>query len=597
MTEKKLEQKQPKDHKALAKKLQQYVAPRLKIKDALNSVALVTSPKGNIFESAGGYADQPRDKPLTRDAQFLAGSIAKNFTAFALVTALHDQALSEDKALHHSPDRLKQTIQHKLHLPLSHYLNPKDPIWDGRMPDWAKTVTLHQLLTHTSGLKCFKRIAETAAHELSKIPGCPLSKFVDLFKDASDPWDSSQNEKPFNYANSNYLLAGYVAMQVLKSDPEKFLEDFFDPLFKKLGMVDTGFPSKERLVDLRKNSRYSRLVFAHVVDLDQEEAVRSQYVDTVAKSLNKPGLEEGCLPFASGNLVTTAADLAIWFRALCGGSPYIPAVISEIIQAKDCRIKFDRSPGYCGYGLVRHEKEGQVHFYEIHGSISIFSASAAYYPEQEICYVELSNMRREGGAFKKLGDVRCGLTPIIHEYLKLFKHSVLFFQPMSSRINPKLVIHKLSEVEEVFQKQKWINLAAKWIEDKWGYIRKLGLEKRRSLIEDMEKDFYIVTYTSTQQPIGIFALFDSDKQRDFMQPFSTKSLMYFYVDENYRSLGFGSEMLKLAKQKCKEEGIQCIDLDTLTPTLNKFYINHGAEISGDGECFGFPTTQLSMGLK
>ncbi len=423
MTDKKREQQHPRDHKALAEKLQQYVAPRLKIKDALNSVALVTSPEGDIFESARGYADQPRAKPLIRDAQFLAGSIAKHFTAVALVTALHDQALREHKALGHSPDKLKQAIQHKLHQPLSHYLNPKDSIWNGRMPDWAKTVTLHELMTHTSGLPCFKSIDEKATDKLHKKLNCPLSEFVDLFKDRGGPWDSPQKERPFLYANSNYLLAGYVAMQVLKSDPEAFLEDFFDPLFKKLGMLNTGLPSKKCLGDLRKDPRYNRLVFAHLVDLDQDSSVRVQYAHTVAKSLGKPNFEEMFLPFASGNLVTTAADLAIWCRALCGGSPHIPAVVSEIIQAKDSHIKFERGPGYCGYGLVRHEKENQIQFYVIHGSVRGFFASAAYYPEQEICYVELTNMNRDRGPYGILGDVRCCLTPIIHDHLWPSKQS------------------------------------------------------------------------------------------------------------------------------------------------------------------------------
>lgn len=441
MTEKKLEQKQPKDHKALAEKLQQYVAPR---KDTLNSIALVTSPEGDIFESARGYADQLKSQPLTRDReakfQFLAASVVKNFTAFALVTGFY----REEEALGSSGDQRKQAIKRKLDRPLSFYLKPTDSIWDRRMPDWANEVTLHQLLTHTSGLPCFKHINEKATHELLKNPG-PLSRFVNLFKDRVSRGIPCKKKNSYLYSNSNYLLAGYVAMQVLKSDPEKFLEDFFDPLFKTLGMHNTGCPSKKTLGDLRKEPRYKNLVFAHVVDLDQGGAVRIQYMDTVAKSKGKACFEEMFLPFASGNLVTTADDLAIWFRAICGGSPHIPAVVSEILKAEDSHIKTLRPHVYSCYGFVRHEEEGRIRCYELRGSTAAFSAAAVYFPEKEICYVELANMYRIGEAFNKLGDVRCDLTDIIDKPLRPAK------QPKPSKKNWLIIAGGLAMVVLIHQ--------------------------------------------------------------------------------------------------------------------------------------------------
>ncbi len=109
------------------------------------------SSEEGTFEAIYGYADQPESRLLTRDSQFLAGSLAKLFTDVALVTALLNEVLKEEPDIQEDTDKLEEAVKSKLQKPLSSYLHANDPIWAGQMPPWADTVTLHQLLTHTSG--------------------------------------------------------------------------------------------------------------------------------------------------------------------------------------------------------------------------------------------------------------------------------------------------------------------------------------------------------------------------------------------------------------------------------------------------------------
>lgn len=135
--------------------------------------------------------------------------------------------------------------------------------------------------------------------------------------------------------------------------------------------------------------------------------------------------------------------------------------------------------------------------------------------------------------------------------------------------------------------EDWLTQAALWVENKWGYIRSFpGLEYRKEALRKLQDHFYIVTFAD--QPIGMFALFDHDTKTKT----KAKELMYFYVDESFRSLGIGSEMMNIVKTL--SQGADVIILDTLTPTLNKFYEKHGAKVVCDGSLLGHPTTVMRI---
>jgi len=145
----------------------------------------------------------------------------------------------------------------------------------------------------------------------------------------------------------------------------------------------------------------------------------------------------------------------------------------------------------------------------------------------------------------------------------------------------------------------WVDQAAEWTENKWGYIRGYpGIEKRKGIMRDLISDpinqFFMVTYAN--QPIGMFAL--SDYSSDLFQDAAAtiKELKYFYVAISFRSMGIGSSMLAKIKEKAKEIGADMLVLDTLNPNLNQFYKKHGAKEVVDSQFFGQPTTLFRMDI-
>jgi CubicO group peptidase (beta-lactamase class C family) len=102
-----------------------------------------------LYHESFTYADAPWS--VGKNSQYLIGSVTKQFTAAALLKSLYDRQISLGSS--HDTETLKKNIQNDLHKSVSFFLPQDHQIWNGHMPNWANSVTLHHLLTHTSGIK------------------------------------------------------------------------------------------------------------------------------------------------------------------------------------------------------------------------------------------------------------------------------------------------------------------------------------------------------------------------------------------------------------------------------------------------------------
>lgn len=73
-------------------------------------------------------------------------------------------------------------------------------------------------------------------------------------------------------------------------------------------------------------------------------------------------------------------------------------------------------------------------------------------------------------------------------------------------------------------------------------------------------------------------------------------LMYVCVDKPYRGLDFGKQIIEQVKEIAKAQKAEFIMLDTLKPSLNRFYENAGAQIIAENQLFSHPTDGLTMKL-
>jgi CubicO group peptidase (beta-lactamase class C family) len=159
------------------------------------------------FAKGYGMADLEHDTPITPDTRFYLASVSKQFTAMSIVLLAQDHRLSLD-----------------------------DPIqkWVPEVPTFGTTITLENLLHHTSGLRDYFTLLA-----LSGWPSDgPLTEndFLALVSR-----QKSLNFKPgdeFLYSNTGYVLLSIV---VKRASGESLRDFAAERIFRPLGMTHTEF--------------------------------------------------------------------------------------------------------------------------------------------------------------------------------------------------------------------------------------------------------------------------------------------------------------------------------------------------------------------
>jgi CubicO group peptidase (beta-lactamase class C family) len=161
--------------------------------------------------------------------------------------------------------------------------NPK--VEEGKLSDYlpyyredtGKKVTIHQLLTHTSGIPSYTNLPNFG-REVSRNP-YPVEEFVKKY--CSGDLEFEPGAK-FSYNNSGYFLLGAVIEKIAGKPYENVLEE---RIFKPLGMKNSGY--------------------------DHYATIMS-------------------LPYAAGSLYSTVEDLYIWDQALYSDQ-LLPAKMKELL--------------------------------------------------------------------------------------------------------------------------------------------------------------------------------------------------------------------------------------------------------------------------
>ncbi len=226
-------------------------------KGEFSGAVLVAKDGAPLVSKGYGLANRELDVPNTPRTKFRLGSITKMFTAMAILHLEEQGKLAvTDPVCKHVPDC---------------------------PPAWAK-ITIHHLLTHTSGIPNF-----TSLPDYPKTMAAPsaVNQTVARFRDR--PLDFDPGEK-FRYSNSGYVLLGQVIEKVAIESYGAVLKR---TIFEPLGMKDTGYDSGAEIIP-RRASGYSR----------QAERFRNaMYIDM-------------SIPHAAGGLYSTVEDLLIWDQAL-----------------------------------------------------------------------------------------------------------------------------------------------------------------------------------------------------------------------------------------------------------------------------------------
>jgi D-alanyl-D-alanine carboxypeptidase len=194
-----------------AKELQSYF-DSLAAENKLSGVVLVAKNGVTIASKAAGIANKATNAPIDLNTKFNLGSMNKMFTAVAIAQLAQAGKLSfTDNVGKHLPD----------------YPNK----------DVADKVTIHHLLTHTSGMGMYWGGKFTEQREKLLTVAAHLPLF------ASDPLSFPPGEK-FQYSNAGYMLLGAIVEKVSGQDYYSYVQEH---IYKPAGMSDSGFyePGKE----------------------------------------------------------------------------------------------------------------------------------------------------------------------------------------------------------------------------------------------------------------------------------------------------------------------------------------------------------------
>ncbi|WP_208886674.1 serine hydrolase domain-containing protein [Streptomyces sp. PBH53] len=255
---------------------------------------------------AAGVADRSTGTPMRPDLKIRAGSITKTFTATVVLQLVAERRL-----------RLDDTVQTLL---------PDQVRADNALS--GAPITVRQLLQHTSGLYDYIDGLLPRFRRLDQY--WPRDQLIGI--GLAQPRYFPVPGTRFRYSNTNYLLLDLIVERVTDRDLRTNLER---RVFAPLKLRDTAYPLAGTAIDGAHAHGY-----ADVSPLlpDAPDATR---FDVTAISPSEAG--------ASGALVTTAADVARFYRYLLHGRLLPPDLLRQMLS--DTVPTTGSAPPAVGYGL------------------------------------------------------------------------------------------------------------------------------------------------------------------------------------------------------------------------------------------------------
>ena len=286
-----------------------------------HGAVLVMDGRDVLLERAFGLADREQHVAMKIDTKLRIASLTKPLTAAAVL-------------------KLEKAGRLSLEQQLAAFLSPCPQPW--------ATVTLYQLMTHTSGLPdWFGRMEAVPVEDTA-------AEFERVLLAADDyPLEFQPGEK-YRYNNFNYAVLGYV---IEKTSGQIYPQAVRVLVFDPIGMSLTDYDDPRPIIADRARG-YNR----------------------------KNGQIVNCAPkdpagYSAGGMLSTVGDFGKWVDAVFYG---------DYFEKKDRERIFNAPLGY-GLGWAVREAFGRKQ-YNHTGSTHGFSTFMAHFPEVGLSVVVFSNV-------------------------------------------------------------------------------------------------------------------------------------------------------------------------------------------------------------
>ena len=326
----------PSTAQTIADRMQRVVQPYVDAQMFMGSILAAKDGKV-IFSRSYGMADLEWNVPNSPTTKFNIASMTKQFTAAAIL-------LLEDRGKLKTDDLVKK------------YLTDAPTSWD--------KITIHHLLTHTSG------ISDDAAKYEPGTPDKLIFRDVPLTFQPGEQWA---------YTDLGYMVLGYLIEKISGQTYEAFVQE---NIFKPLAMHDSGMFSNDTVIPRRATGYWPG--------------------DNGVENADRPDWRIG---FSAGSLYSTTQDLLRWEEGLFGGKVLTPASLHKMT-----------TPFKSDYACGLHVNRVGGHLMIEHDGNNIgYNSDMAYYPEERIAVIVLANLNGTvtGEMTKGLAAVAHGETPPI----------------------------------------------------------------------------------------------------------------------------------------------------------------------------------------
>lgn len=305
----------------LAAKVDEYMAGQMKV-NLFSGTVLIAKDDKVVLSKGYGLANRELDIANAPQTKFRLGSITKQFTSTAILLLEEAGKLSTED-------------------PICKYLDPCPATW--------QPVTIHHLLTHTSGIPSYTNQPE---YRRAMSQNKTKDQMIAGVRDMALEFPVGEQ---FRYNNSGYFLLGMI---IEKASGKEYADFLRENIFEPLGLKDTGYDVSATILP-RRAAGYSRR---------GEGVANAAYLDMGQ-------------PYAAGSLYSTAEDLYKWDRAL---------EARKLLSAKSYEKMWTPVKNNYAYGWAlppgKHKAIGHG------GGINGFSTDISRYPDDKACVIVLSNL-------------------------------------------------------------------------------------------------------------------------------------------------------------------------------------------------------------
>jgi CubicO group peptidase (beta-lactamase class C family) len=290
-----------------------------------SGIVTVKRDQAIVFQKGYGFADRAKQIPFSPQTVFRIGEMSMQFTAAATLL-------------------LEQQKKLTVHDSLCTYIE--------RCPEAWKPVTLHHLLSHTSGIPDYTDMdAGTALRKT----GATTDQILGLIRDK--PLELVPGSKRV-YSRSGFVLLGLVIERVSGQPYGDFMRQ---QIFQPLGMQHSGYGDPP-----------DGLAIGYSGGSDQQV------------NFNVSALA------ASGGIYTTSEDMLRWIEGLYGAKLLDAAQLEKMLTPHARFVGDDGHEWGSGYGIVLDTMGGHQRSIQA-GTPPGYTACAGHIPDAGVSVVVLAN--------------------------------------------------------------------------------------------------------------------------------------------------------------------------------------------------------------